>query len=101
MTGAVCVQRHPGAAYAGGMQRVRGTGKPLLPSMTVRLPMGSCSIAKNSTGTPTAVPGPNWIRKELTMIVTVAGVSVTFVTRVHAPGPVTVPATKVWSSRTR
>jgi hypothetical protein len=40
------------------------------------------------------------MKSDLTVIVTVDGVSVTSVTRVHAPGPLTVPATSVRSSRT-
>ncbi len=54
-------QVQPAAKYAGGRQRVRWTDRPLLPSTTIRLPMGSRSLATDSTGMPTPVPAPSRI----------------------------------------
>ena len=44
---------------------------------------------------------PSGAESELTLIDTEVPLSVTLVTRVHVSGPVTVPTTTVWSSRTR
>jgi hypothetical protein len=59
--------------------------------MRMRPAIGSCSFAMDSTGTPAAVPGPSCAMSELTVTVTVDDVSMTLVTRVQAPPPVTVP----------
>ncbi len=92
-------QGHP-PGTAGDGQVTRSTVWPSLPSITVRLPSGSFSLATDAYSTPSPVDAPSWKSKLLTMMVTVVGVSVTLVTRTHAPGPLAVPTRRVWSSTT-